>query len=301
MKHDIIKMENVFSIQRWESVQDSLAKTTGMAIIMVDYKGKPLSKHSLCSSFCKKIRNDDMLGQYCEKCDSRGGAEAVRENKPYIYKCCFGLIDVAIPIVFKNTYLGAVMIGQVKAKNNIDIEHILSLPINKSIAERLEKYISDYNEINVMDFDKINIISYMLYDICNYIVAQENYRENSKENIYNREKLTLGKENKIIMKAKEYIKEGFENNITLRDLAQHCNVSSSYLSRLFVKETGESFSIYVTRIKIEKAKEWLETSDMSISDIGYSLGFNETGYFIRTFKKNVGMTPGMYRKYRINN
>lgn len=300
MKDDIIKMEDVFSIKRWEAVQESLAKTIGMAIIMVDYKGKPLSNHSYCSNFCKKIRNDEILGQYCEKCDSRGGAEAVRENKPYIYKCCFGLIDVAIPIVFKDTYLGSVMIGQVKAENT-DIEHILSLPINKSIAERLEKYISDYNEINVMDFDKINIVSYMLYDICNYIVAQENYKENSKENTYNKEKLKFGKENKIISKAKEYINEYFEDNITLIDVAQHCNVSSSYLSRLFVKETGESFSIYITRIKIEKAKEWLETSDMSISDIGYSLGFNEIGYFIRTFKKNVGMTPGMYRKYRINN
>ena len=51
---------------------------------------------------------------------------------------------------------------------------------------------------------------------------------------------------------------------------------------------------------MEQAKEWLETTDMSISDIGYTLGFNETGYFIKTFKKNIGMTPGMYRKFRAN-
>ena len=97
----MIKIEQVFSIKEWEIVQDSLAETTGMAILMVDYKGRPITKHSCCCEFCDKVRSDEVLKKYCEKCDSRGGAEAVRQNKPYIYKCCFGMVDVAIPIVFK--------------------------------------------------------------------------------------------------------------------------------------------------------------------------------------------------------
>lgn len=44
----MIKIEKVFSIRKWETVQDSLAKTTGMAILMVDYKGRPITKHSGC-------------------------------------------------------------------------------------------------------------------------------------------------------------------------------------------------------------------------------------------------------------
>ncbi|MBO8433736.1 MAG: PocR ligand-binding domain-containing protein [Tyzzerella sp.] len=299
MREDIINMETVFSIKDWEAVQDSLAKTSGMPIIMVDYKGTPLSKHSMCSEFCIRIRSDEVLGKYCEKCDSRGGAEAVRENKPYIYKCCFGLIDVAIPIVFKNTYLGSVLIGQVKC-DDVDVEKILTLPINKSIVERLEKYIDSYNKIKTMSFDKINIVAYMLYDICNYIVARENINIKSNEKSISNQESSKIKGNKIIIKAKQYIEDNFENNISLNELADYCNVSSSYLSRLFVKETGESFSHYITKTKMDMAKEWLENSDMSISEIGYSLGFNETGYFIRSFKKFVGMTPGVYRKYRNN-
>lgn len=50
----MIKIEKVFSIRKWETVQDSLAKTTGMAILMVDYKGRPITKHSGCCEFCKK-------------------------------------------------------------------------------------------------------------------------------------------------------------------------------------------------------------------------------------------------------
>ena len=77
-----------------------MAKNNGMAILMVDYKGDRLQSIVAAVSFVKsKIRRG--FEKYCEKCDSRGGAEAVRENKPYIYKCCFGMVDVAIPIVFQ--------------------------------------------------------------------------------------------------------------------------------------------------------------------------------------------------------
>lgn len=290
-------MESVFAIKQWEAVQKSLAKTTGMAIIMVDYKGKPLSQHSCCCDFCQKIRQDDILGQYCEKCDSRGGAEAVRQNRPYIYECCFGLIDVAIPIVFHDTYLGAVMIGQVKSEDS-QIEKICTLPENKAIAERLQKYQAEYQAVPKMDYAQIHMVSYMLYDICNYIIVQENEKQYPNEDSPI-EKAMIHQENKIIAKAKEYIAKELER-VTLQDTAQYCNVSTSYLSRLFVKETGERFSIYVAHRKMEQAKEWLETTDMSISNIGYTLGFNETGYFIKAFKKDTGMTPGMYRKCRAN-
>ena len=57
----MIKMENVFSIDKWENVQDSLAETTGMAILMVDYKGRPITKHSSCCEFCQKVREAEIL------------------------------------------------------------------------------------------------------------------------------------------------------------------------------------------------------------------------------------------------
>lgn len=298
----MIKIEQVFSIKKWETVQDSLAETTGMAILMVDYKGRPITKHSCCCEFCDKVRSDEVLKKYCEKCDSRGGAEAVRQNKPYIYKCCFGMVDVAIPIVFKETYLGAVMIGQVRTDYN-ELEQIASAPENKIIQGKLEDLKDEYEQVRKLDFDKISTVSYMLYDICNYIVERENQNAtgvHEEDFILRKENDEIVKKNRIVEMAQKYIQENLENNITLAETAEICHVSASHLSRLFIKETGEGFSVFVSNAKIEKAKEWLETEEWSVSDIGYRLGFNETGYFIRAFKKKVGMTPGMYRKYRGN-
>ena len=175
-----------------------MAETTGMAILMVDYKGRPITKHSCCCEFCDKVRSDEVLKKYCEKCDSRGGAEAVRQNKPYIYKCCFGMVDVAIPIVFKETYLGAVMIGQIRTDYN-ELEQIASAPENKIIQRKLEELKDEYEQVRKLDFDKISTVSYMLYDICNYIVE----RENQNATGVHEEDFILHKENDEIVKKIE--------------------------------------------------------------------------------------------------
>lgn len=80
-------------------------------------------------------------------------------------------------------------------------------------------------------------------------------------------------------------------------MAAYCNVSSSYLSRLFTKEVGESYSSFTARLKIEWAKALLESSDAPISEISDELGYSEAGYFIKSFKKYVGVTPAVYRTY----
>ncbi len=68
-------------------------------------------------------------------------------------------------------------------------------------------------------------------------------------------------------------------------------------SKLFYRETGEKFSDYLTRIRIEKAKELLTSTDKPIQEIALEVGFNDAGYFTRRFKSYEGTTPpGHYRK-----
>lgn len=97
--------------------------------------------------------------------------------------------------------------------------------------------------------------------------------------------------------AIEYIYENKSENITVEKMAKVCHISASYFSRLFAKETGENFSNYSSRLKIEWAKNILEEKNMCINEISNELGFSETGYFIKVFKKYEGVTPAIYRKY----
>ena len=96
--------------------------------------------------------------------------------------------------------------------------------------------------------------------------------------------------------AKEYIKANYSRQITLEDVARDINVSPQYLSKLFKDETGENFIDYLTGIRIKNAKNMLESSDMSIKEISYSIGYSDPNYFSRIFKKIIGMTPTEYKE-----
>lgn len=83
--------------------------------------------------------------------------------------------------------------------------------------------------------------------------------------------------------------------ITLEEVAEYLHKNSSYFSRLFSQELGETFKEFVTRVRMERAKELLDQTNYSISTIGDMLGYKSQSYFIRRFKFCFGITPLEYK------
>ncbi|MEW9080546.1 PocR ligand-binding domain-containing protein [Terrisporobacter glycolicus] len=339
MKKEKINLDKVIDFKKWQTLQDNLSLVTNMAIITVDYKGNPISKHSKCSKFCESVRNHPQMVKYCQKCDSRGGLEAVRSNEPYIYLCHYNIVDVAVPIIIDGRYMGAIMAGQVKLSDNSteDMEKIVDTSNNSVSIEVLEEFKEYYEQLPLLTYKEVQNIANMLSSLCNYLVEEaldknlilEMYKKsigNNKEldedffqgySVDNIEKLKKGISNAVIdayvsqyecdkkvsstlKPAIDYIYKNKSENITVEGMAKICHISQSYFSRLFSKEMGDSFSNYISKLKINWAKELLEDSDMSVSQVSDELGFNEPGYFIKIFKKYEGVTPSVYRKYYKN-
>lgn len=99
-----------------------------------------------------------------------------------------------------------------------------------------------------------------------------------------------------IRQAKNYIRENFMKQISQEDVAEAIHLSSSYLSTLFKKEMGISFSDYLTSCRMEEAKKYLKKSDLSINEVAEKSGYTDSKYFSRIFIKNVGLKPSVYRK-----
>ena len=98
-----------------------------------------------------------------------------------------------------------------------------------------------------------------------------------------------------INKAIDYIKQNYNKDLTLEEVAVQADLNSSYFSSYFKKHTGTSFINYITELRIKKAKEMLKDESKKIGDIAEMLGFNDTRYFSKIFKKYVGVTPSEYR------
>lgn len=84
--------------------------------------------------------------------------------------------------------------------------------------------------------------------------------------------------------------------ISMEEMAGRLNLNASHFSRLFKKETGETFVEFVTRSKVERARELLDTSDASIEQIAEQLGFEHTSYFIKLFRGFTQLSPSEYRR-----
>lgn len=164
------------------------------------------------------------------------------------------------------------------------------IKINKNKAHaNLNIYSDKLNKIN--NICKINIVmneflDFMSKDNTDYII---------------REKLIGNREVNILLNpVLIYISENYSEKITLESVSKACNLSVFYLSKLFKKNTGMKFIDYINLYKIEKAKQLLENTDMSIINISMSLGYDESGYFSKVFKKVVGVTPSAYRNKNLN-
>jgi len=103
----------------------------------------------------------------------------------------------------------------------------------------------------------------------------------------------------IVTKIINYIKINFTQDILVKDLAAKYNISPNYLSAVFKQETGQTLSKYIENIKIEKALQLLRDTKTNIADIARSIGYIDTHYFYRVFKKVMHMTPIEYRKQKV--
>ena len=100
----------------------------------------------------------------------------------------------------------------------------------------------------------------------------------------------------FVLEAKHYICENIFRDVSREEVAAKVFVCPSYLSKLFVKETGETYLTFVNSVKIEKAKELLKDPEIRSYQIGEMLGYSTPKYFSRLFKTQTGMTPSEYRR-----
>lgn len=102
----------------------------------------------------------------------------------------------------------------------------------------------------------------------------------------------------LARRINQFILDNYNKEITLENIADHFNMSYSYLSRYFKQQTGINFIDHLYQLRIEKAKEMLRKPDCRINQVAESVGFYSVNNFIRVFKKYEGVTPGKFKEFQ---
>jgi two-component system response regulator YesN len=131
-----------------------------------------------------------------------------------------------------------------------------------------------------------------LEEIRQWLVAELDDLFNKRSRVYRDSKA-------LIHGLKNYVTRHFTSEeITLSQLSSKFGMNIYQICRMFKSEFKVNFHAYLTDLKMEKAKNYLLNSTMPVQDIAYLVGFKETKYFFKVFKKHVGLTPTEYRNQR---
>lgn len=107
---------------------------------------------------------------------------------------------------------------------------------------------------------------------------------------------TLDQKNERVAWMIGYMQSNYSKKITLEELALEAHYSPFHFIRLFKKETGKTPFQYLTKVRLEKAKEFLTATDKPVTEICFQCGFQNSSHFANFFKLHTGISPSKFRR-----
>lgn len=280
-------IETLTSSQVYRDYERAFTEATGlpMALRPVETWQLPMQKSRKVNPFCVLVAGKSRTCAECLQTQERL-AQSAREA-PAAVTCAYGLSEVAVPVRLGGQIIGYLQTGQVFRRPPGEAGY------RKAVAHGRELGIDFSDERGRAAFfgtpvvcpRKIESVTMLLTIFAEHLSARSN-------------EITLRQNNAeppAISRAKQYIAEHHTEDLTLGQVAQAVHMSVFYFCKLFHKSTGLHFTEYVSRVRIERAKNLLLNPNLRISEIAYEVGFQSLTHFNRVFKQVAGQSPTGFR------
>lgn len=160
-----IKIKDVIDIELLQKFQDNFAESMDIASVTVDINGNPVTKPSSYTSFCMDFTHSTTIGDNrCAQSHKKGGEEAARTGRPYVYTCHAGLIDFAAPIIVDGKQIGTILGGQILT-NTPELSKYKE--IAKEIGVDENKYTEAVKKVNITTEKNIKAAAEVLFIVAN--------------------------------------------------------------------------------------------------------------------------------------
>ncbi|MGP4038786.1 response regulator transcription factor [Gracilibacillus sp. D59] len=187
-------------------------------------------------------------------------------------------------------------------ENTIESQNISNFNSLSDWYNKLEKFISirSFIYITTSAFNshllKYNIIGVDYKPIINETNIINVIQKLQEYCVLNVDKLKAYNKNRLIEKVEKWVESNIQENISLTEVANVVHLNATYFSEYFKKCKGETFSQYLVRCRMEKAKELLSDHSLRVYEVASNVGYSDNRHFSKVFQSKVGMTPTEYRK-----
>ncbi|WP_438347978.1 response regulator transcription factor [Paenibacillus sp. FA6] len=233
------------------------------------------------------LKTSDIASNDCFVDRSRRISQYSKGKKNLVKQFAEGLIEALERVQYKNLKDFTSGISDFFTVNQLGIEDAVSLwneivmhtsKDNESSSRMMDFEFLDYSEMKEKFMN--------LEMLCEYVFEQLSYLERDQ----------LGDANTKFNELLQYIDKHFHEELYLKDLSTKYFINVSYCCELFKKVTSMTFSQYITDLRMKKAVELLQNSNLSIAEVCKCVGYSDYFYFNKVFKRNMGSTPSKYRK-----
>ena len=202
--------------------------------------------------------------------------------------CFAGLSDSAVPIRVGDQLIGFLQTGQLllKQPDKFRFDQVAKQLVNWGVQVDLSKAREAYFHTKVLTKQQYRAMLRLLEIFGRHLSILSNQLAVESSTV----------EPQAVTRAKQFIARNQDNAICLATVAKSVNTSTFYFCKLFKRSTGLTFTDYLARVRIEKAKTLLLDRNRRISEIAYDVGFQSLTHFNRIFRKLVGASPSSYRR-----
>ena len=160
--------------------------------------------------------------------------------------------------------------------------HYRNIDIKEEVDDIFIKIEREYTKQDEFSQDALLNLLHLLFYL---LVRNENKIDKTEKGNY------------LVTEVIAFLKENYAKDVSLTEIAEKLSVSIEHLSRVFKKETGLAFIKYLNMLRFQKAEELLKNNEnLSITEIAYKCGFNDSNYFSDKFKKYYGISPLKFKK-----
>jgi AraC-like DNA-binding protein len=280
-------IENLAKSDLFARYERAFTEATGapMAVRPLESWKLPFHGHRKENAFCALMAGKSQSCAGCLRLQEKLAQSAALE--PSTMVCVHGLSEMATPIRLGAQTIGYLQTGQVATQepSAAQVEKVGAQARALGFNGEVEKIKEAYRRTPIVPKKRLESIGQLLSTFADHLAVTSNQITVAQAN----------RETPIMINAKKFIDEHHTEPLSLGLVAQAVHASVFHFCKLFKKAAGINFTEYVSRVRVEKAKNLLLNRNLRANEIAYQVGFQSLTNFNRVFKTLTGESPSGYR------
>lgn len=283
------------SSQLYKDYERAFREATGLPLAIRPAKAytNALRQTESENPFCALVAESNKSCANCLKMQQDLEHKAGLEPKSL--HCFAGLCESAVPIRVGDELIAFLQTGQVllHQPNQEEFSRTTKQLLAWGAEVNLKALEEAYFQTKVFDEAQYNAMLRLLATFAEHLAMISNSIETAAEAPPSSAPGTS--EPPIVANAKRYIQDRYQEKISLDEAAQAVNASTRHFCKVFKEATGLTFTDYLARLRVEKAKNLLQNPHLRVSEIAFETGFDSISQFNRSFKRITGLAPTQFR------